>query len=119
MVDDQPQTHTAPTAPSFVDILTALQGGILERSLTYAMAETAMAVSEHADGAQKGKVTLTLELKRGKGPFQLVLDHRLAFAHPTARGTKSETSRDHADVFVNALGALTVTPDAQKKLPLQ
>ena len=106
----------APTKPSFRATLDQLQGGTLEAILTRALADTAMGVAEHATGKQKGKVTLTFEIARGKGPFQLELSHKIVFAHPTVRGRKSEESADATIVFINQRGHVSVVPDGQGKL---
>lgn len=105
-----------PTRPDFLATLGELQGGILPDILTRALADTAMAVAEQSDGKTKGKITLELSLSRGKGPFSLVLSHKIAYSHPTARGRKAEEATDTSDVYLNTLGHVSVVPDGQGKL---
>ena len=108
-------TH-APTKPDFLKTLEELQGGTLIAILTRALADTAMGVADHASGKQKGRVTLTFELTRGQGAFQLELAHKIAYTHPTTRGKKGEESADTSTVFLNTLGHVSVVPDGQGRL---
>jgi hypothetical protein len=111
--DTQHATGYKPTSPDFLATLQELQGGTLPQILTRALADTAMGIAEHAQGQQKGKVTLEFTIKRGKGQFQLELAHRVAFSHPTLRGKKTEEASDTSTVFLNTLGHVSVVPDAQ------
>jgi hypothetical protein len=86
----EPSKPRTPTSPSFLATLEELQGGTLPAILTRVLADTAMAVAEHASGKQKGKILLEFNITRGKGQFQLELSHRIAYAHPTVRGKKTE-----------------------------
>jgi hypothetical protein len=116
-VDSIPESnkHT-PTAPSFLTTLEELQGGTLPAILTRVLADTAMAVAEHASGKQKGKILLEFNITRGKGQFQLELSHRIAYAHPTVRGKKTEEISDSSEVYINTMGHLSVVPDSQGRL---
>lgn len=105
-----------PTQPNFLTTLEELQGGTLPAILTRVLADTAMAVAENASGQQKGKVTLEFSIGRGKGQYQLELKHRIAYAHPTVGGKKSEDISDSSAVYINTLGHLSVVPDAQGNL---
>lgn len=108
--------RTTPTRPDFLATLGQLQGGTLPDLLTRALADTAMAVAEQSDGTTKGKIALEFTIARGKGPFTLVLEHKIKYAHPTARGKKMEEAGDRSDVFLNTLGHVSVIPDGQGKL---
>lgn len=112
----EPTKPRGPTAPSFLGTLEELQGGTLPAILTRVLADTAMAVAEHAAGKQKGKIILEFNIVRGKGPFQLELSHRIAYAHPTVRGKKTEEIADSSEVYINTLGHLSVVPDSQGRL---
>jgi hypothetical protein len=112
----EPRKPPAPTPPSFLSTLEELQGGTLPSILTRVLADVGMAVAEHASGKQTGKVVLEFAITRGKGPFQLELAHRIAYAHPTVRGKKTEEISDSSEVYINTLGHLSVVPDSQGRL---
>lgn len=106
---------SAPSAPDFVRTLESLYigGAPVVRLLTNILAECAMALGEAGGPKDKAKLTLTVELRSGKGEMNQHADYKIAYSHPTLHGRKAEDLSGGADVYVNRSGAVSLAPDTQ------
>lgn len=108
---------TDPTkAPSFVDVFEELDAGILDRKVSAALAQTALAVVNAESRKQTGKVTLEFEIARIGEGAQVTMSHKLSYARPTLRGKVQETDTTQTLLYVGKGGKLTITPDTQLDL---
>lgn len=102
-----------PHAPSFVDVFEELDAGILDRKVSAALAQTAMAVVNAENRKHTGKVTLEFELARIGEGAQVTMTHKLTYTRPTLRGKTQEIDTTETLLYVGKGGKLTVTPDTQ------
>lgn len=113
-----PHRPYQPATPNALATIGALSigGASLPILLTRALADAAIAIAESGAKGDKAKVSLELTLTPGRGPMALVCDCKIAYAHPTHHGKKSEESHAAHEVFCSASGAVTTVPDTQGNL---
>lgn len=103
-------------APEFTAVFEELDGGIFDRKVSHAMAQTAMAVVNAEDKSKKGTVTLEFEFERIGEGAQINMAHTIKFTRPTLRGKIQETDKTQTLLHVGKGGKMTITPDTQMDL---
>ncbi len=87
-----------------------LNQGKVEQQVSHMLSEVAAAVMEN-DG--KGKIVITLDLKKISNSSQVNVSHTLKYSRPTKFGTKSEDLTNSTPMYVSSDGAMTFFPPKQ------
>jgi hypothetical protein len=101
--------------PSITQTLSELDGGSLDSMASHALRLVAESVRD-LDGKAKGKLSITLTIERTKGSGQLLVSHKVSFSRPTETGRATEDASGDTLMYIDAKGALSVTPSNQLSL---
>ncbi len=101
---------------SFSELLDDLDAGIFEQKITTALAEAALGV---VTTGKKGKVVITLDLKRIGDSNQVELMHGLRYIKPTGKGKVTEEDNTATPLHVGTRGHLSLFPATQQSLDFQ
>lgn len=110
----QPAEKAAKTTTDLLDILPDLFGGVFLGQIEHALSDAALGVVSWGDKGKSGKVTVEFTLNRIGETNQVAVKHSVAFAYPTKRGKKSETSITETPMHVGPRGRLTLMPQAEQ-----
>ena len=92
------------------EILNELDAGVFAGKVSRALADTALAVTEHG---REGKVVLELKLKRIGESNQVAIAHTVKYDRPTMRGKITEQDTTETPMHVGPRGRLTMFPENQ------
>lgn len=98
----------------FSQLVGDLDAGIFEQKVTTAVAEAALGV---VTTGKKGRVVLTLDIKRIGDSNQVELTHGLRYVKPTNKGKVTEEDTTATPLHVGPRGHLTLFPVSQQSLP--
>lgn len=91
-------------------LLDDLDAGVFENKLAKALSDTALAVVTQG---KKGRVTVQFDLEQIGSSQQVMLHHKLVYAHPTPKGKISEENTTNTPMHVGRGGAMTLFPEEQ------
>jgi hypothetical protein len=97
---------------SFSQLLDDLDAGIFEQKVTTALAEAALGV---VNTGKRGKVVITLDIKRIGDSNQVELSHGLRYVKPTGKGKVTEEDNTATPLHVSSRGHLSLFPMAQQQ----
>lgn len=97
----------------FSELLNDLDAGVFDQKVTAAVAEAALGV---VSTGKKGKVVITLDLKRIGDSNQIELSHALRYVKPTTKGKVTEEDSTATPLHVGPRGDLSLFPVAQQQL---
>lgn len=92
----------ATDVPEFI---TDLDGGQFEVMLSTALSRVCAAVVDHE---RKGKVTVTFDIQKIPGTYQVRIGHGVKFSNPTSMGMQSEEVETATVLHVGKGGALSL-----------
>lgn len=98
---------------SFSQLLDDLDAGIFDQKVTAAVAEAALGV---VTTGKKGKVVITLDIKRIGDSNQVEMTHGLRYIKPTNKGKVTEEDTTATPLHVSARGHLSLFPATQQSL---
>ncbi len=105
MTDQSRKPEPTAAATDVDEVLSELDGGMLERMLSIALSQTAAAV---IDREKVGELTIKFKLEKIAGTHQLRLAHTLKFTKPTMTGRSSEETEGATVLHVGKYGALSL-----------
>ena len=92
------------------EMLHELDGGVFMMKLARALQDGALACTEHG---REAEVSMTIKLKQINDSNVVNASHKLAYKHPTKRGTQSEDDTTKTPLYVGQRGRLSVSPEIQ------
>jgi len=92
------------------EILNELDAGVFASKVGRALADTALAVTEHS---RDGKVVIELKLHRIGESNQVNIVHKVKYDRPTKRGKVTEEDATETPMHVGPRGRLTMFPENQ------
>lgn len=90
-----------------------MNGGVLAEQLGLAISNASRGACHHG---KKGKVVLTLEIKRIAQSNQVSIKHKLVSIQPTAKGKVTEEHEAETPMYVNSDADVTALPKDQGQL---
>ena len=114
--DQTPSERPSAAAPDVGELVTDLEAGMFERSLSVAMSQTALSVMLHG---KKGKVSIEFEIDNIPGTSQVRVGHTIKYARPTASGKSSEEVNGATVLHVGKGGRLSLSQADLFKAPEQ
>jgi hypothetical protein len=97
------------------DFMEELDGSNFQNKFANILSDVAMSViNQH----RSGKVTLTFNLKQLGDSDQVIIDHKIEYRRPTAKGNIGEDDATQTPMYVNKGGRLTLFPDDEEQQPL-
>lgn len=96
--------------PGFAELLGDLNAGVFLQQIESALSDTSLGV---VTTGRKGKVVITLDLKRIGESNQVAVTHKLNYVKPTHRGRATEEYATETPMHVGPRGALSLFPGQQ------
>jgi hypothetical protein len=100
-------------ATNFAELIGDLNAGVFAQQIERALSDTALGV---VTNGRKGKVVITLDLKRIGESNQVAVTHKLNYVKPTMRGRATEEYATETPMHVGPRGALSLFPHEQASL---
>jgi len=96
-----------------VEVFHDLDGGVFMEKVSQALSSVAEGVVHNG---RKGKVVLTLDMKRIGEGRQVMVGHSVDYERPTTRGKQTEKDTTSTAMYVGQGGKLSIMPDTQQRL---
>lgn len=97
------------------EFLEELDGSNFQNKFANIISDVAMSViNQH----RPGKVTLTFNVKQLGDSDQVIIDHKIEYKRPTAKGSIGEDDSTQTPMYVNKGGRLTLFPDEEDQQSL-
>lgn len=97
-----------PSSTDVTQLISDLDGGVLEEKLQHAIEEVAGAVHEYN---RAGTVTLKFDIKALGSGNALQADHTISYSRPTLHGKSSEEDKTSSPIYVGPRGAVSAMPN--------
>lgn len=104
-MSEKKSTRPAAAATDVAEFITDLDGGQFEVMLSTALSRVAAAVIDHE---RKGKVSVTFDVLKIPGTYQVRITHAVKFSNPTSMGNQSEELETSTVLHVGKGGALSL-----------